>query len=68
MRANGVRSLAVSCLLYHHQAALDGRITPRCRPSVRAWCTRLRDNRRADARPNWSERPERPTLTGVQWL
>jgi hypothetical protein len=21
----------------------------------------------ADARPNWLERPERPTLTGAQW-
>jgi hypothetical protein len=69
MRANGVRSISVYCWACHHQAvlAVDGRITFRCgvRPA-RMVCTSC-GTIGADARPNCSERAERPTLTGVQW-
>jgi hypothetical protein len=39
MRANGVRSLAVSCMLCHHEAVVDaapGTIASRCRRSAPA--------------------------------
>jgi hypothetical protein len=63
MRANGVRSLAVTCVLCHHRAVL----------SVDTWsdhvtvasfgprmvCTRC-GIIGADARPNCTERPNRP--------
>jgi hypothetical protein len=68
MRANGVRSLAVSCLLCHHQAVLS--VDPwRDDVTVPSFALRLVCTScgiiGADARPNWSERPARPSLTGA---
>jgi hypothetical protein len=34
---------------------------------ARAWCARGCGIVGADARPNWSERTARPSLTGTQW-
>jgi hypothetical protein len=70
MRAQGVRSLSVSCGLCHHGAVLgvdpwpDGVHVPSFSP--RMVCTGC-GVVRADARPNWRDRTERPTLTGTQW-
>ena len=70
MRANGVRSLAVSCLICKHQAVLSVDPLPDHVPvpsfSPRMVCTSC-GIIGADARPNWSERPVRPSLTGGQW-
>jgi hypothetical protein len=69
MRANGVRSLFVSCWLCHHQAVvgadrwLEHVPVPSFGP--RMVCTRC-GIVGADARPNWRERPERECLTGMQ--
>jgi hypothetical protein len=69
MRANGVRSLAVSCLICKHQAVLsvdpwsDDVPVPSFRP--RMVCT-VCGIIGADARPNWSERPSQPSLTGAR--
>jgi hypothetical protein len=68
MRSLGVRSLAVSCDLCRHEARLDVDsypddvlvlFGPRM---VCASCAIIG----ADARPNWREQPERPSLTGTQ--
>jgi hypothetical protein len=70
MRENGVRSLAVYCLLCHHRAVLgvdkwpDHVTVPSFGP--RMVCTQC-GMIGADARPNWAERAERPSLTGWQW-
>jgi hypothetical protein len=63
-----VRSLAVSCLICHHKAVLavdkwpDHAPVPSFGPRmVCAGCRIIG----ADARPNWSERPVRPTVTGA---
>jgi hypothetical protein len=70
MRANGVRSLAVTCQLCHREAAMsadafDDRIpVPAFGP--RMVCTSC-GIVGADVRPNWQERAERASLTGVQW-
>jgi hypothetical protein len=70
MRANGVRSLAVYCLQCHHRAVLavdawsDSVPVPSFGP--RMVCTQC-GMIGADARPNWAERSEQPSLTGVQW-
>jgi hypothetical protein len=70
MRANGVRSLDVSCWLFHHPAILSAEQWPDSVPvptfgprmvCMRCWIIG------ADARPNWKEQPPRETLTGVQW-
>jgi hypothetical protein len=70
MRANGARSLAVTCLLCHHQAMLAADEWPDHVPvpsfGPRMVCTGC-GIIGADARPNWSERPNRPSLTGRQW-
>jgi len=70
MRTNDARSLAVSCLLPHHQAVLAVDAWPDCVAvpffGPRMVCTSC-GIIGADARPNWSERPVRPSLSGVQW-
>jgi hypothetical protein len=65
MRENGVRSLAVYCLLCHHPAGVDQWPDHVTVPSFgpRTVCTSC-GMIGADARPNWAERAERPTLTG----
>jgi hypothetical protein len=70
MRAQGVRSLSVTCELCHHAAVLsvdpwsDNVPVPSFGP--RMICTRC-GIVGADARPNWQERPPRESITGSQW-
>ncbi len=68
MRANGVRSLTVSCWLCHHGAVLRADAWPDDVPvpwfGPRMVCTGC-GIVGADARPNWQDRPSRPTLTGA---
>jgi hypothetical protein len=70
MRANGVRSLKVSCWQCHHQTIMsadpwsDDVPVPTFGP--RMVCTRC-GIVGADARPNWRAQPARESLTGVQW-
>jgi hypothetical protein len=70
MRANGVRSLAVSCSLCYHRAILSADPWPDHVPvpsfGLRMVCTRS-GIIGADARPNWREQPARESLTGAQW-
>jgi hypothetical protein len=70
MRSLGVRSLAVSCELCHHAAVLSAEPRPDHVPvptfGRRMVCTRC-GIIGADARPNWREQAERPSLTGTQW-
>ena len=70
MRANGVRSLAVSCHLCHHEAIISAAPWPDDVPvpmfGPRMVCTKC-GVIGADARPNWQEQPPREALTGVQW-
>jgi hypothetical protein len=69
MRTNGVRWLSVSCFLCHHGAVLavdrwpDDAPVPSFGPRMVCTCGIVG----ADARPNWTERPARPSLTGAQW-
>ena len=69
MRANGVRSLDVSCWLCHHRAILSADPWPDHVPAPsfgpRMVCTRC-GIIGADARPNWQEQPQRESLTGAQ--
>jgi hypothetical protein len=71
MRARGVRSLSITCELCHHAAVMnidrfgDAATVPSFGP--RMVCT-ARGIVGADARPNWSERPPRESVTGMQWL
>jgi hypothetical protein len=69
MRANGVHSLAVTCVLCHHRAALSVDPWPD-HATVRSFGPRMVCTGcgiiGADARPNWSERPARESLTGVR--
>jgi hypothetical protein len=69
MRSLGVRSLAVSCELCHHDAILSAELWPDHIPmpsfGPRMVCTRC-GIIGADARPNWREQTERPSLTGTQ--
>jgi hypothetical protein len=68
MRANGVRSVLVSCELFHHKAAMnvdafdDAVPVPTFGP--RMVCTGC-GIIGALARPNWQERPPQENLTGV---
>jgi hypothetical protein len=70
MRSLGVRSLAITCELCHHAAVLsverwaDHIPVPSFGP--RMVCTRC-GIIGADARPNWREQVEGPSLTGTQW-
>jgi hypothetical protein len=61
MRANGVRSLDVSCSLCHHRAVLSADPWPDHVPvpmfGPRMVCTRC-GIIGADARPNWREQPK----------
>jgi hypothetical protein len=70
MRANGVRSLDVSCWTCHHRAILSAEPWPVSTPvpafGPRMVCTRC-GIIGADARPHWGEQPRRESLTGVQW-
>jgi hypothetical protein len=70
MRENGVRSLAVSCWLCHRGAVLTVDRWPDDVPvpsfGPRMVCTGC-GIVGADARPNWTERQARPSLTGAQW-
>jgi hypothetical protein len=70
MRENGVRSLAVSCLLCRHEAVVDAAPWPDDAPvptfGPRMVCTRC-GIIGADARPNWRDQPKRSSLTGAQW-
>jgi len=58
MRQHGVRSLAVSCSLCHHQAVIDAARWPDAVPvptfGPKMVCTRC-GIVGADARPNWKE-------------
>ena len=68
--AQGVRSLSVSCWFCHHGGVLavdrwpDDVPVPSFGP--RLVCTGC-GIVGADARPNWTERPSLPSLTGTQW-
>jgi hypothetical protein len=69
-RANGVRSLDVSCWQCHHRTILSADPwsdhVPMPSFGPRMVCTRC-GIIGADARPNWQEQPQRESLTGVQW-
>jgi hypothetical protein len=62
MRQNGVRSLAVSCHLCHHEAIISAAPWPDAVPvptfGPRMVCTRC-GIIGADARPHWQEQPAR---------
>jgi hypothetical protein len=64
----GVHSLSVSCWLCHHEAVLD--VDP-WSDDVAAFGPRMVCTGcgivGADARPNWTERASRPSLTGTHW-
>jgi hypothetical protein len=70
MRENGVRSLSITCEVCHREALLnvdafdDAVPVPAFGP--RMVCTSC-GIVGADARPNWQERTQRESLTGVQW-
>jgi hypothetical protein len=70
MRAQGVRSLSVTCELCHHEAVMNvdafGDAIPVPTFGPRMVCT-VCGIVGADARPNWQERPTQESLTGVQW-
>jgi hypothetical protein len=70
MRAQGIRSLSVCCWLCHHGAVLSVDVWPDDVPALsfgpRMVCTGC-GIVGADARPNWTERPERANRTGAQW-
>jgi hypothetical protein len=68
MRANGVRSLAVSCWQCHHETVLSADPLPDHVPKPtfgpRMVCTRC-GIIGADARPNWREQPARLSGAGT---
>jgi len=67
---NGVRSLWVVCADCHHGAVLnmdtyaDEVTVPSFGARMVCTCCGIIG---ADVRPNWSERPQRESLTGRQW-
>src|ERR1700730_5220424 len=72
IRSHGVRRLLINCStgLCHHSALIDADRWPDDtvlldldKKAVRTKCGTIG----ADARPNWSERPEAESLTGAQW-
>jgi hypothetical protein len=69
MRENGVRSLSVTCMGGHRQALMNvdafGDAMPVPAVGPRMVCTSC-GIVGADARPNWKERSEQESLTGVQ--
>jgi hypothetical protein len=69
MRANGMRSLDVSCWQCHHRAILSADPWPDDVPvpafGPRMVCTRF-GIIGADARPNWKEQAPPPSLTGTK--
>ena len=70
MRARDVRSLSVSCWLCHHVAVLTADRWPNkvplpsFGPRMVCSCCGIVG---AEVRPNWAERSQRETLTGMQW-
>jgi hypothetical protein len=70
MRANGVRSLCVTCELCHHEAVMNvdafGDTVPVPAFGPRMVCT-VCGIVGAFARPNWQERAEQESMTGRQW-
>jgi hypothetical protein len=68
MRANGVRSLSVTCELCRHEALMNvdafGDATPVPAFGPRMVCTGY-GIIGAYARPNWKERSQRESRTGV---
>ena len=70
MRAQGVRSLAVTCELCRRAAVLSADAWPDDAPvpafGPRMVCTGC-GIVGADVRPNWRERPQSESLTGRRW-
>jgi hypothetical protein len=70
MRANGVRSLCVTCELCHHEDVMNvdafDDATPVPAFGPRMVCTSC-GIIGAYACPNWTERSHGESLTGVQW-
>jgi hypothetical protein len=70
MRANGVRSLSVTCELCHHETVMNVDAFADTVP-VPAFRSRMVCTRcgivGADVRPNWRERPQSESLTGRWW-
>jgi len=68
MRENGVRSLSIMCSVCHREAVMSADPWPDNVPvsafGRRMVCTRC-GMIGADARPNWKEQPQRPSLTGA---
>jgi hypothetical protein len=70
MRAQGVRSLSVTCGLCHHASVLsvdpwpdDVPVPSFARRTVCTSCGIVG----ADVRPNWRKQPQRESITGAQW-
>jgi hypothetical protein len=67
---NGVRSLAVTRAICHHEATFNVEAWPDHVPvptfGPRMVCSRC-GIIGADARPNWKEQAQRSSLTGSQW-
>ena len=71
MRANGVRNLAIECEPCRHRAIMSVDQYPDdlwlTLFTPRMVCTNCGAIGCADVRPNWIERPDRPSITGMQW-